>query len=64
MSNPDYDSWLLSGYEDDERSMLINEILSLDAETFQGIDDPSYLNSLSLERLKEELESLKAQIGM
>jgi hypothetical protein len=48
----------------DKKYGLIQEILALDSETYAGIDDPSFLESMSVDELRKYLKDMKKQLGV
>ena len=47
-----------------EKKSLILQILELDQETYCGIDDPSFLERMSVDELKKYLKDMKKQLGI
>lgn len=46
-----------------DRIELINEIILLDADTYQGIDNPAFLEEMNVEQLTNYLQEMKNNLG-
>jgi hypothetical protein len=48
----------------DKKYSLIQDILTLDQDTYGGIDDPSFLEDMSVDELRKYLKGMKRQLGI